>query len=131
MPKLSTFFLFDGRAEEAVNLYVSLFPESSISAIEKYGPEGPGKEGSVKLAQFVLNGASFMAIDSPVKHEFTFTPAVSVYVSCATEYEVTALYGVLSEGGEVFMPLDAYPFSKKFAWISDRFGVSWQLAHES
>lgn len=120
--------MFDGRAEEAVSLYVSLFPDSSITSLQKYGPEGPGKEGSVQLASFTLHGTPFMAIDSPVPHEFTFTPATSIYVSCASEDEVAALYGVLAEGGEVFMPLDSYPFSKKFAWIADKFGVSWQIA---
>jgi len=127
MPKISTFLLFDGRAEEAVNLYVSLFPDSSLTSMTKYGPGGAGKEGSVELAEFVLNGTPFMAIDSPVQHEFTFTPATSIYVKCSSEDEVAALHGVLAEGGEVFMPLDSYPFSRKFAWIADRFGVSWQL----
>jgi predicted 3-demethylubiquinone-9 3-methyltransferase (glyoxalase superfamily) len=128
MPRISTFLMFDGRAHEAVSLYVSLFPDLSITSLQKYGPDGPGKEGSVQLASFTLNGTPFMAIDSPVPHEFTFTPATSIYVSCASEEEVTELYGVLSEGGEVFMPLDTYPFSKKFAWIADHFGVSWQIS---
>jgi predicted 3-demethylubiquinone-9 3-methyltransferase (glyoxalase superfamily) len=68
-----------------------------------------------------------MAIDSPVKHDFTFTPAMSLFVDCADEAEIDALFAKLSEGGKVLMPLAAYPFSRKFGWLSDRFGVSWQL----
>ncbi len=69
----------------------------------------------------------FMATDSPVKHDFAFTPAMSLFVDCATEAEIEALYAKLSEGGQVLMPLNAYPFSPKFGWLSDKFGVSWQL----
>jgi predicted 3-demethylubiquinone-9 3-methyltransferase (glyoxalase superfamily) len=82
----------------------------------------------VMHATFSLYGQEFMCIDSNVKHEFTFTPAVSLFVSCGTEEEIDALFGELSRGGQVLMPLDRYPFSGKFAWISDRFGVSWQLS---
>lgn len=127
MPKISTFLMFDGRAEEAIRLYTSLFPDSSITSLRKYGPDGPGKEGSVELAEFVLQGTPFKAIDSPVSHEFTFTPATSIYVTCEAEEDVVALYETLSQEGEVYMPLDAYPFSRKFAWIADKYGVSWQL----
>jgi len=68
-----------------------------------------------------------MAIDSYVQHQFTFTPSMSLYVTCDTHQEIDTLYQTLSEGGQVMMPLDAYGFSPKFAWIADRFGVSWQL----
>jgi len=60
-------------------------------------------------------------------HDFTFTPAMSLHVTCATENEIDNLYAALSQGGQVFMPLDTYPFSKKYAWLNDQFGVSWQL----
>ncbi|MNG41952.1 3-demethylubiquinone-9 3-methyltransferase [compost metagenome] len=62
-----------------------------------------------------------------MKHAFTFTPSMSLYVTCETEAEIDRLFGSLSEGGSVMMPLAAYPFSEKFGWLSDRFGVSWQL----
>jgi predicted 3-demethylubiquinone-9 3-methyltransferase (glyoxalase superfamily) len=68
-----------------------------------------------------------MCIDSNVQHGFTFTPALSLYVTCASEDEIDQLFGRLSEGGQVLMPLSAYPFSPKFAWVADRYGVSWQL----
>lgn len=125
--KVSTFLMFEGRAEEAMNFYVSLFDGASVASIRRYGKEGPGKEGSVVVASFTLKGQSFMCIDSHVKHAFAFTPATSIFVDCDSEAEVEALFGKLSEGGQVLMPLDAYPFSRKFAWVADRFGVSWQI----
>lgn len=68
-----------------------------------------------------------MCIDSSVKHAFTFTPAMSLFVTCDSETEIDEVFAKLSKGGNVFMPLQAYPFAEKFAWCSDRFGVSWQL----
>ena len=78
-------------------------------------------------ATFSLNEQEFMCIDSYVEHAFTFTPSMSLYVNCETEAEINRLFERLSQGGQVLMPLDHYPFSQKFAWVSDRFGVSWQL----
>ncbi len=126
--KVTTFLMFEGQAEEAMTLYVSLFPNSSITEIQRYGAEGPGAEGSVMRAVFSLSGREFFCIDSPAKHGFGFTPAISLFVDCDTEAEVDRLFAGLSEGGQVMMPLSAYPFSPKFAWCSDRFGVSWQLS---
>jgi len=68
-----------------------------------------------------------VAIDSLFSHEFTFTPAISLYVKCDTPEEIDELFSKLSEGGQVLMPLDKYPFSNKFGWLNDKFGVSWQL----
>lgn len=126
-PKIAPFLMFEGRAEEAIHFYMSLFADSEIVAIQRYGAEGPGPEGTVVHATFTLNGQTFMAIDSFVNHAFTFTPAMSLYVSCETEAEIDRLFAALSEGGSVMMPLAAYPFSEKFGWLADRFGVSWQL----
>ncbi len=124
---VSTFLLFDGRAEEALMLYTSVIPNSSITKIKKYAAGEGGTEGTVELASFTLTGTPYIAIDSPVKHEFTFTPAMSLYVSCDSPAEVERIFAALSPGGEVFMPLDTYPFSERFVWFSDQFGVSWQL----
>jgi predicted 3-demethylubiquinone-9 3-methyltransferase (glyoxalase superfamily) len=119
--------MFDGRAAEAMGFYTSLFKNSTILSITRYGPDEAGAEGTVRHATFSLNEQKFMCIDSNVKHEFTFTPAVSLYVNCETEEEIDRLFVELSHAGRVLMPLDRYPFSEKFAWVSDRFGLSWQL----
>ena len=91
------------------------------------GANEAGAEGTVVHATFTLGGQVFMCMDSNVKHDFTFTPSLSLYVACATEEEIDRLFEQLSQGGAVAMPLMAYPFSDKFAWVADKYGVSWQL----
>ena len=127
MQKITTFLMFEGRAEEAMNFYASLFEGSQILDITRYGPGEAGAEGSVVHATFLINGQEFMCIDSSIEHDFTFTPAISLYVNCETEVEIDRLFEKLSQAGQVLMPLDHYPFSQKFAWVADRFGVSWQI----
>ncbi|OBZ18089.1 hypothetical protein A8L34_00415 [Bacillus sp. FJAT-27264] len=126
--KISTFLMFEGQAEEAMNFYISLFENSEIISIKRYGPNEAGPEGSVVQASFSLNGQVYMCIDSHVKHAFTFTPAISLFVTCDSEEEIDRNFADLSEGGQILMPLGAYPFSQKFGWTADRFGVSWQLS---
>ena len=121
------FLMFEGRAEEAMNFYVSLFADGKVLEVEHYGAGGPGKEGSVRLAKFEVAGLRVMCIDSPVEHGFSFTPAISLFVTCSSEEEIERLNAALSDGGSVLMPLNSYGFSRKFCWVSDRFGVSWQL----
>ncbi|MFD8020846.1 VOC family protein [Streptomyces lavendulae] len=125
--KITTFLMFEGRAEEAMNLYTSLFEDSGIIDVVRYGAEGPGEEGTVVKATFSLAGQRLMCIDSHVKHDFGFTPSVSLFVECGSVAEIDRLYGALAEGGEELMPLDSYGFSPRFGWLNDRFGVSWQL----
>lgn len=126
--KITTFLMFEGRAEEAMNFYISLFEQSEIISITRYGANDGGEEGKVVHAVFSLNGQEYMCIDSVVKHQFTFTPAISLYVTCETEDEIKGLFEKLSQDGKVLMPLASYPFSEKFGWVEDRFGVSWQLS---
>jgi predicted 3-demethylubiquinone-9 3-methyltransferase (glyoxalase superfamily) len=121
------FLMFEGKAEEAMNFYVSLFEDAKVIEILRYGPNQPGKEGSVMRASFSIGGQTVLCIDSVVSHGFSFTPAFSLFVDCESEDQITRLSSALSEGGNTFMPLDSYGFSRKFAWVSDRFGVSWQL----
>jgi predicted 3-demethylubiquinone-9 3-methyltransferase (glyoxalase superfamily) len=128
MQDITTFLMFTGKAEEAINLYVSLFPDSKILSLERYGEGESGKAGSVKHAVFLLNGVEFMAIDSEDVHGFSFTPSMSLFVKCKSEEEIDNLFSKLSRDGQIMMPLDQYPFSKKFGWIADKFGVSWQLS---
>ncbi|MFC5649500.1 VOC family protein [Paenibacillus solisilvae] len=125
--KFTTFLMFEGKAEEAMNWYTSLFHSSEIISIQRYGANEAGAEGSVLKAAFSLNGQVFMCIDSYVKHSFTFTPAISIYVACDTEEEIVRVYESLSQDGSVLMPLSSYPFSERFGWVQDKYGVSWQL----
>ena len=127
MPAAVTpFLMFEGRCEEAVNFYVSIFADSAIGRLERFGPDAP-KPGQVFQAHFTLGGREFRAFDSPTPHAFTFTPAMSIFVDCHDEAELERLYGQLVEGGGALMPLGDYGFSRRFGWVNDRFGVSWQL----
>jgi predicted 3-demethylubiquinone-9 3-methyltransferase (glyoxalase superfamily) len=124
---IATHLMFEGVAEKAMNLYVSLFKGSEIKRIERYGPGEQGAEGTIKRADFILGGHPLICIDSPIKHAFTFTPSMSIFVDCESEAELNEAFKQLSDGGQVLMPLDNYGFSKRFGWLKDRFGVSWQL----
>ena len=119
--------MFEGRAEEALNFYRSLFPNSKVISMNRYGAGQPGPEGSVMMAVFSVAGQEVMCTDSFVKHGFTFTPSFSFFVTCESEEQLQKLFGALSEGGGVLMPAGNYGFSRQFAWVNDRFGVSWQL----
>jgi predicted 3-demethylubiquinone-9 3-methyltransferase (glyoxalase superfamily) len=131
MQKITTFLMFaeekHGRAEEAMNYYISLFKNSKIVQIIRYVAGEEGVEGTVKHAVFSLSGQELMAMDSNREHHFTFTPSISLFAQCEIEEEIDGLFKKLSDGGEVLMPLDNYPFSEKFGWVEDKFGVSWQL----
>ena len=125
--KVTPFLMFDGSAEEAMRFYVALFQRSEVMQLERYGPGEPGAEGSVKRAEFTVAGQDVICIDSPVKHAFTFTPSISLFVECESEAELDMAFGQLSTRGAVLMPPDNYGFSKRFGWVNDRYGVSWQL----
>ncbi|MBD8136213.1 VOC family protein [Peribacillus frigoritolerans] len=127
MMKVTPFLMFEGNAEEAMNYYTSLIEGSKINSIVRYGANESGTEGSVMQATFTLKDQEFMCIDSNVKHQFTFTPSFSIFLTCDSEEEIDRLYSSLTDGGQVMMPLGDYFFSKKFGWVSDKFGVSWQL----
>ena len=121
------FLMFEGKAEEAMNFYVSLFSDGMIEDIARYAAGEPGAEGSVKVAKFSIAGQTVMCIDSPAKHAFSFTPSHSFFVECESDAEIERLAVALGAEGKVLMPLDSYGFSRRFSWVSDRFGVSWQL----
>lgn len=128
MGKVTPFLMFqDGKAEEAMNYYTSLIKDSEITSIVRYGANEAGDEGTVMQATFTLKGQEFMRIDSNLKHPFTFTPSFSIFVTCDTEEELDTLYHNPNKGGQELMPLGDYSFSKRFGWLNDRFGVSWQL----
>jgi predicted 3-demethylubiquinone-9 3-methyltransferase (glyoxalase superfamily) len=126
--QLTTFLTFqDNNAENAMNYYVDLFQEAEIMDIKRWGNDAPVEEGRIMQARFQLNGQHFMCSDSPPVHEWGFSPAVSIYVECTDEEEMQRLFEALSDKGEVMMPPGNYGFSQKFAWVADKFGVSWQL----
>lgn len=129
MQKITPFLWFDNQAEEAAKFYTSIFNNSKVENISHYdepGAKASGMpEGSAMTVAFELEGQKFTALNGgPV---FTFTPAISFFVNCETEDEIDERFKQLSEGGEILMPLQKYPFSDKFGWIKDKFGVSWQL----
>jgi len=106
---------FNDQAEEAMKLYVSIFKNSKIVSVMRYGPGGPGKEGTVMGATFRLEGQEFMALNGGPY--FTFAQGVSLFVNCDTQEEVDTLWEALSKGGE----------KQPCGWLKDKFGVSWQI----
>jgi predicted 3-demethylubiquinone-9 3-methyltransferase (glyoxalase superfamily) len=124
---IAPLLMFPGTAQRAMRKYVALFPGSRIVSLETYAAGEPGAEGTVKRAVFELHGSRFLCIDSPVAHDFSFTPSISLFVDCDTLDQFERALAALSQNGKVFMPAAAYGFSQRFAWIADDFGVSWQL----
>jgi len=115
MQKITPFLWFDGRAEEAVNFYTAIFPNSKIVSMMRYGEAGPGPKGSVMSATFELQGQEFIALNGGPM--FTFSPAISFFVHCETQEEVDKFWEKLAEGGE----------KQRCGWLRDKFGVSWQV----
>ena len=115
MQKITPFLWFDGKAEEAANFYVSVFKNSKIVSIMRYGEAGPGAKGSVMSATVQLDGQDFMALNGGPM--FAFSPAISFFVNCQSQEEVDKLWEKLSEGGE----------KQRCGWLKDKYGVSWQI----
>src|ERR1700694_5141671 len=115
MQKIIPFLWFDDKAEEAMRFYVSIFKNSKVGSISRYGDEGPGPKGTVMVATFQLDGQEFMALNGGP--QFTFSPAVSFLVNCEKQEEVDELWEKLSEGGE----------TQRCGWLTDKYGLSWQI----
>jgi len=115
MQKITPFLWFDDQAEEAANFYVSIFGNSKIVGVARYGEAGPGPKGSVMTVTFQLDGHEFIALNGGP--QFKFTEAISFVVNCETQEEVDELWEKLSEGGE----------KVECGWLKDKYGVSWQI----
>ena len=115
MQKITPFLWFDGNAEEAMNFYVSLFKNSKVKGVTRYGETGPGPKGSVMTASFELDGQEFVALNGGPK--FKFTEAISFVINCKTQEEVDNFWDKLSEGGEI----------QGCGWVKDKYGLSWQV----
>jgi predicted 3-demethylubiquinone-9 3-methyltransferase (glyoxalase superfamily) len=138
MTTVQPFLMFQaGDAEAAMTFYISLFDGGEITELTRHppagpeteGPEsgGPGSGGKVARGAFRIAGQTVMCMDSPIRHAFDFTPSSSLFIECGSDAELERLAAALGEGGEVLMPLGDYGFSRRFTWVNDRFGVSWQL----
>jgi predicted 3-demethylubiquinone-9 3-methyltransferase (glyoxalase superfamily) len=115
MQKITPFLWFDGNAEEAANFYISIFKNSKMGKISRYGDAGPGPKGSVMSVTFQLEGQEFFALNGGP--HFKFTPAISFFVDCKTQEEVDELWDKLSAGGR----------TDRCGWLQDKFGLSWQI----
>ncbi|MEU6713658.1 VOC family protein [Nonomuraea sp. NPDC046802] len=115
MQKITTYLWFDNQAEEAAEFYISLFEDSRILDVQRYGEAGPGPAGTAMVVTFELAGQRYCALNGgPV---FTFTEAISLYVDCASQEEVDELWAKLTDGGE----------ESQCGWLKDRYGLSWQI----
>lgn len=115
MQKITPFLWFDGKAEEAMNFYTSIFNASKVGTVMRYGEAGPGPKGTVMSCTFQIEGQEFMALNGGPM--FAFSPAISFFVKCETQAEVDALWDKLSAGGR----------TQQCGWLQDKFGVSWQI----
>ena len=140
--KTTTFLTFVGdqcgKAEEAIKLYNSIFPNSEIKSITKYAEgEAGGSPELIKYGVFTLNGIDYMVSESNYNHPWAFSPGVSLFISSKSEDEIQSLFDQLSaNGGQVMVPLDDYKgegdygFGRKFGWCEDKYGISWQFLLE-
>ena len=115
MKKITPFLWFDDKAEEAMNFYVSIFKNSKVGSVTRYGDAGPGPKGSVMTATFPLDGQDFIVLNGGP--HFKFTEAISFSVDCKTQEEVDELWEKLSAGGQ----------KSRCGWLKDKYGLSWQI----
>jgi predicted 3-demethylubiquinone-9 3-methyltransferase (glyoxalase superfamily) len=115
MPAITPFLWFDGKVEEAMDFYLSIFQNAKVVDVTRYTEAGPGTPGTVMTATFELEGQRFIALNGGP--QFPFTPAISMFVACTTQQEVDELWDRLSAGGEL----------QQCGWLKDRYGLSWQI----
>ena len=126
MSRATPFLMFQGQAQAAIDLYTATLPDTRVLEMKRH-PKPTANGGTVMLARVAICGSDFLFSDSPPVHAFTFTPSTSIFVDCDSPEQLRQLFDALSDGGGVLMPLADYGFSRRFGWLADRFGVSWQL----
>ncbi|QGZ37077.1 VOC family protein [Stappia indica] len=127
MSRAFTHLMFQGNARAALETYEAVFPDFTIDMLELNGDD-TAAPGTVRMAKASFAGQSLIVIDSPIPHDFDFTPSMSLFVEMGGAETLDAAFARLSEGGKVLMPPDNYGFSPRFGWLTDRFGLSWQLS---
>ena len=125
MQKITPFIWFNNQAEDAMNFYVSIFKDSKIISVSRIIDTGPNLNETVTTGTFQIEGQQFYVLNGGPY--FSLNPAISFFVSCTTEEEIDNLWNKLGQDGKVLMPFNKYPFSAKYGWLQDKFGVSWQL----
>ncbi len=126
MQKFVPCIWLDSQAEDAAAFYLSAFKSSKVEYVSRYLDNAPKPAGSVLTVRLTLDGQEFDLLNGGL--QFKITPAISFYVDCETAEEIDSLWAKLGDGGIEFMELQEYPFSEKFGWIQDKFGVSWQVS---
>jgi len=140
--KLSIFLMFHGNAEEAMNFYTSVFENAEVVHVIRARAEDAGwAEGTLQYGIFKIAGQQVICTNTPPPgsrahdvapwHEFTFNPAITIYVERDSKEDFDKLYEALVEGGKIYMPAQSYDFSPKFAWVNDRYGISWRISLSS
>ncbi|WP_249695789.1 VOC family protein [Stappia sp. WLB 29] len=127
MSRAFTHLMFQGNARAALETYETVFADFTIDMLELNGDD-TAAPGTVRMAKISFAGQNLIVIDSPIPHDFDFTPSMSLFVEMDDAETLDAAFAQLSEGGKVLMPPDNYGFSPRFGWLSDRFGLSWQLS---
>lgn len=142
-PSATTFLMFEGAGREAMTFYVDTLaahlPDTAITRLDLRSADAPevkdrpDRQGTVQHGEFTIAGTTFRVFDSPAPHAFTFTPAISIFIELPSVGDpadldrVDQLADQLGQDGQVFMPPNDYGFSRRFAWVGDRWGVTWQL----
>lgn len=127
MKSITPFLMFEGRAEEAIMFYQSVFDDVEVVFLNRFGPESNEWEGKIMQGLIRIGELNIMVSDSSVSHDFSFTPSTSLFIECESMDEQMRYYEKIKSKGAILMPIDDYGFSKQFAWVSDPFGFTWQL----
>ncbi len=127
MKSFLPFLTFNGNAMEALTFYKDIFYDMEVEFLQEYGGDAPALEGKIMQALISIEGRKIMISDSRTPEEFSFTPSMAFYIECSDMNEAELYYRKLKKGGAILVPLDEYGTGRYFAFVQDRFGLSWQL----